>query len=889
MSLFRNFAIGLRSLFRKKQVDRELDDELRVYQEMATDEKMKQGMSRKDALREVRLERGSLEVTKELVRSGGWEFFVETCWQDLHYSVRMLRKSPGFAAVAVLTLALGIGANTTIFSVMNATLLRTLPFPKPDSLVLVWETFGKGPNNINIVSAPNFWDFKRQSQSFEDMAIFDSAGRGYNLSATGNNQEPEQVSGLRVSAGFFSVLDVKPLLGRTFLPEEELPGKDHEVVLSYRLWERGYGGDPQLLGRTIKIDGEDFTVVGVMPREFHWQFWSKARQLWVPVGYNKTDYGRDENSFIAIARLKAGVTVAQARTEMETIAGRLAQHYPTEDAGMGATVTPLPEFEMGSLKTAMTALMGAVGFVLLIACANVANLLLARGAARQKEFAIRRALGAPGFRVVRQLLTESLLLAVLGGAAALPLTAWGNGLLFHFFQLDNLNLPLREIESVAIDGRVFGFTLVVCLLAGVLFGLAPAINTLRGKVNEPLKEGGRGSTEGGRSRLRNALVASEVALALVLLCGAGLMIESMARLLGVDPGLNPKNVLTMQMSVPQEELYNGPPGLPRFCQDLESHVGAVPGIVSVGAVAHLPFEGDAGRGFQIEGQPPAEPGHLPGAGYSVACPNYFRTMGIPLLKGREFTHQDTLGSAGVIVINETMAHTFWPKEDPVGRAIRLGDSNGARLTVVGVVGDVRYRGLDEPVRRQFFRPYTQAGWPVMGIVVRTIGTPSAFTVPIKKALAEVLPDRPVSQVEIMEEIVRNSTGSRRFPMLLLSGFALLALVLAAVGIAGVANYSVAQRTQEIGIRVALGARSNDVLRLVLRGSMNWVLLGILLGIPGSIGVTRLLSGLLYGVRPTDPAVLGAVSVLLTGVALLASYIPARRAMRVDPMIALRYE
>ena len=888
MSLFRNFAIGLRSLFRKKQVDRELDDELRVYQEMATDEKMKQGMSRKDALREVRLERGSLEVTKELVRSGGWEFFVETCWQDLHYSVRMLRKSPGFAAVAVLTLALGIGANTTIFSVMNATLLRTLPFPKPDSLVLVWETFGKGPNNINIVSAPNFWDFKRQSQSFEDMAIFDSAGRGYNLSATGNNQEPEQVSGLRVSAGFFSVLDVKPLLGRTFLPEEELPGKDHEVVLSYRLWERGYGGDPQLLGRTIKIDGEDFTVVGVMPREFHWQFWSKARQLWVPVGYNKTDYGRDENSFIAIARLKAGVTVAQARTEMETIAGRLAQHYPTEDAGMGATVTPLPEFEMGSLKTAMTALMGAVGFVLLIACANVANLLLARGAARQKEFAIRRALGAPGFRVVRQLLTESLLLAVLGGAAALPLTAWGNGLLFHFFQLDNLNLPLREIESVAIDGRVFGFTLVVCLLAGVLFGLAPAINTLRGKVNEPLKEGGRGSTEGGRSRLRNALVASEVALALVLLCGAGLMIESMARLLGVDPGLNPKNVLTMQMSVPQEELYNGPPGLPRFCQDLESHVGAVPGIVSVGAVAHLPFEGDAGRGFQIEGQPPAEPGHLPGAGYSVACPNYFRAMGIPLLKGREFTHQDTLGSAGVIVINETMAHTFWPKEDPVGRAIRLGDSN-ARLTVVGVVGDVRYRGLDEPVRRQFFRPYTQAGWPVMGIVVRTIGTPSAFTVPIKKALAEVLPDRPVSQVEIMEEIVRNSTGSRRFPMLLLSGFALLALVLAAVGIAGVANYSVAQRTQEIGIRVALGARSNDVLRLVLRGSMNWVLLGILLGIPGSIGVTRLLSGLLYGVRPTDPAVLGAVSVLLTGVALLASYIPARRAMRVDPMIALRYE
>ncbi|HYV31984.1 MAG TPA: ABC transporter permease [Candidatus Binatia bacterium] len=812
-----------------------------------------------------------------------------TLIQDLRYGLRMLVKNPGFTAVTVATLALGIGANTTIFSVMNDTLLRPLPFPDPDRLVLVWETFGKGPDNWNIVSAPNVWDFERQSHSFDGMAIFDSAGRGYNLSATGTKQEPEQVSGLRVSAGFFPVLGVKPFLGRTFLPEEETLGRDHEVVLSYGLWRRRYGGDVALVGRTIKIDGEDFTVVGVMPREFRWQFWSGPRQLWVPVGYTKTDYHRDENSFIAFARLKPGVTVAQARAEMATIASRLVQQYPVEDAGMGATVMPMSGFGLSNLRTALLTLLAAVGFVLLIACVNVANLLLARSASRQKEFAVRRALGASASRMARQLVTESLLLALLGGLVGLLLTVWSTALLFHVFRLDAMHLPLREIDALRIDSRVFGFVLLVSGLTGILFGVVPAFSASRGDVNEPLKEGGRGSTQGRGNRLRHGLVASEVALALVVLCGAGLMIESMARLLGVDPGLDPKNVLTMQMSVPQEDIYTGPPGLPRFCQDVEEHVGAIPGVVSVGAVAHLPFEGNAGRGFQIEGQPPADPGHLPGADYSVACPNYFRTMGIPILKGREFTHQDTLNSAGVIVINESMARYFWPKDDPIGRAIRLGGSNGPRLSVVGVVGDVHHLGLDVPMRRQFFRPYTQAGWPVMSVVAHTKSAPATFTAPIKKALAGVLPDRPVSSVETMEEIVHDSTGSRRFPMLLLATFAALALVLAAVGIIGVVSYSVEQRTHEIGIRVALGARSADVLRLVLGGSMRWVLAGLALGIAGSLGLTQLLRDLLYGVRPTDPLVLGAVSLLLTSVALVACYLPARRATKVDPMVALRYE
>ena len=837
-----------------------------------------------DELREI-----EHPVTREpeVLRTGERRSVMADLWQDVRYGARMLAKNPGFTLVAVVTLTLGIGANTTIFSVINATLLKPLPFADPSRLVLLWETFGKGPDNYNIVSAPNFWDFERQSQSFEELAICDSAGRGYNLLATGDKQAPEQVSGLRVSAGFFPALGVKPLLGRTFLPAEEILGRDREVVLSYGLWKRRYGGDRAVLGRTIRIDGEDFTVIGVMPRDFQWQFWSGPRQLWVPVGYTKTDYGRDENSFIAFGRLKPGVTVAQARAEVAAIAGRLVQQYPKEDAGMGATVQPMSDFGVEGLRRTMLALLAAVGFVLLIACVNVANLLLARGAARQKEIAIRRALGAPGSRIARQLLTESVLLALLGGIAGLVLAAWSTQLLFRIFRLDALDLPLRELDSITLDARVFGFALLASCFTGVLFGLAPALSALRGDIGEPLKEGSRGSTHARASRLRHILVASEVALALIVLCGAGLMIKSVSRLLGVDPGLNPKNVLTMEMSVPQEEIYNGPPGLSRFCQDLDEHVGAIPGLVSVGAVAHLPFEGDAGRGFQIEGQPPAEPGHMPGADYSVACPDYFRTMGIPILKGREFTHQDTLTAPGVIVVNEAMARQYWPKEDPISRAIRLGGSAGPRLTIVGVVGDVHFLGLDEPARHQFFRPYPQAGWPVMSVVVRTTSAPSSYTPLVKKAIAEFLPDRPVSGVQTMEEVVHDSTGSRRFPMLLVSSFSLLALVLAAVGIVGVVSYSVAQRTHEIGIRIALGARTFEVLRLIVNGSMTWVLIGITFGILGAIGLGRLLGALLYGVRPADPIVLGAVSGLLAAVALVASYVPARRAAKVDPLVALR--
>ena len=805
--------------------------------------------------------------------------------QDIRYAARQLRMNPGFAAVAVATLALGIAANTVIFSVMNATILKPLLFPDSDRLVLIWKTYGKAPDNINIVSAPDYWDYQRQNHAFENIAIFDSAGRGYNLSATGESREPEQVSGLRVSASFFPVLGTAPLLGRTFLREEEIQGKDHEVVLSYGLWKRRYGGNTSLIGKPIQIDGEAFTVVGVMPREFHWEFWSDPRQLFVPAGYTEGDKDRGSNSFVSIARLKPGVTVAQARAEMEAIGDGLAREYPKDSVNSSATVVPMSTFDLEGVGRIMWALLAAVGFVLLIACVNVANLLLARGAVRQKELALRRALGAGGMRIARQLLTESVLLALVGGLFGLALAACTTSLLSSILPAALGLIPFRQIDTVPLDGRVFGFAFLVSCLTGILFGLVPAISALRGGVSEPLKEGGRG-TPGGRSRLRHVLVASEVALALVVLCGAGLMIESTSRLLGVDPGFNPKNVLAMEMSLPQEALYYGPPGHARFCQDLDERIGALSGVVAAGAVAHLPFRGNAGRSFEIEGRPQSDPGKSPSASYTVACPNYFRALGVPLLEGREFNHLDIAGSPGVIVINKTMAEKFWPKEDAMGKRIRLEET---WLTVVGIVGDVHHWGLSNNIQPQFFRAYTQAAWPIMNVVVRTTAGPASYAVAVKKALSQIEPDRPASGVTTMEQVVGDSIGSVRFPAMLLTTFAILALVLSAVGIVGVVSYSVAQRTHEIGIRMALGARAADVLKLIVSGSMQWVAVGIVVGVVGSLALTRLLGNLLYEVRPTNPLVLGAVSILLGGVALLASYLPARKAAKVDPMVTLRYE
>jgi len=852
----------------RRAFDRDMQEELQSLAEIASPGEL-----------------GNLTLAAENARGEwGWTWF-STLWSDISYGFRTLIRQPGFLVAAVATLALGVGANTAIFSLINATILRPLPFPDASRLVLIWKTFGPGPDNENIISAPDYWDFVRQTRSFETVAIFDSSGAAYNFSAKG--QDSEQFWGLRVSAGFFDVLGVKPMLGRTFLREEELKGRDREVLLSYGLWKARYAGDPRIVGETIQIEGAAFTVVGVMPEGFAWQAWGPRAQLWVPVGYTESDYSRDNNSFVSIARLKRGVTIAQARSDVANVATQLARQYAA-DAGISGTVDTLADWGLQSVRRTMFTLLSAVGLVLLIACVNVANLMLARGAARRKEIAIRRALGAPGWRIARQLLTESAVLASIGGTVGLVLAFWSSRLLFHLLG-PAMQLPMRPISSVPLDGRVLLFALGLSCVTGLAFGVVPAFSVLRSGVNEGLKEGGRKSTESDKGVIRHLLVASEVSLALIILTAAALMIKSTARLLGVDPGFDSKNVLTMQVSLPQEAIYTGPPGVPLFCRDLSEHVNAVPGVVTSSAIAHLPLGGNAGRSFQIEGRAPADPAHLPGGSYSVACPGYFQTMGIHIVKGREFSFQDTLNSQGVIVINEAMARKYWPNEDPVGHAIRFGRSDGPRLVIVGVVEDVRFQSLDQPAPPQLMRPYTQAGWPLMSIVVRTRPAPETLVLPIKKAIRDFMPDRPVSGFGTMKELVRESAGSRRIPMLLLSAFSSIALLLAAVGITGVVGYSVTQRTQEIGIRLALGARSSDVHGMVLASSMKWALAGVIVGVPGSVGVGHLLSALLYEVHPVDLGVLGTVCAALVSVALVASFMPAHRAAGLNPMQTLRRE
>lgn len=814
---------------------------------------------------------------------------MQTFMQDLRFGTRMLFKQPGFTLIAVLTLALGIGANTTIFSVINSLLLKPIPFPDPDRLALLWENQANAPDNLNIVSAPNYLDWQRQTDVFASMALFDSAGKGYNLSGGG---EPERVSGVRVSWSFFEVLGVKPRLGRAFLPEEETPGKHQVVVISDGLWHSRYNADPSLVGKTIKVDSEDFTVIGVMPPEFEFQFFGPQRQLWVPIFYTEGDRERGSHSFYSIARLKPDVTMEQARARMHTIGLSLAQQYPTDNPGKSATAVPIVGFGMENQKRTLFMLFAVAGFVLLIACVNVANLLMARGATRQRELAIRSALGANGARTIRQLLTESLLLAFAGGLIGTMVAVWTSNLLVKVLPGNLRAVPFRSLSDINIDVKVLAFTWGITCLTGIIFGLAPALIFSKRNVSELLQEGSRGATGGSGARLRQALVVIEVALALVVLTGAGLMIQSMARLLNVAPGLNPTNLLALNMSLPQENLYYSPPVHPQFAHNLQEQVGSIPGVVAVSAVSHLPIGGgQAGRGFVIEGQPDPGAENQPGAGYSVICPNYFRTMGIKLVGGREFTEQDTPNAPGVIVVNEALVKRYWPNENPIGKRIKIGnfDSASPWLTIVGITQDVRQGGLDRQPRREFFRPYNQAAWPVMTIVVRTAGSPAALLSPIKQALNRIEPDRAVSGIRTMDEIIHDSLGSRRFPMMLLLAFSVVALVLAAVGISGVVSFSVSQRTREIGIRMALGAPRGNVIRLVLNRSMQAAIIGIVLGLFGSFALTRFLTGLLFEVKPMNPTVLGVAAALLTGVALLACYVPARRAMNVDPMIALRCE
>src|SRR5499426_587192 len=876
------------SLLRRGRYEREMEEEMRFHLEMQIEQNLTSGMAPEEARFAARRQFGNQTWLKEVSREMWSLNSIETLIQDLRYGSRMLLKIPGFALVAIITLSLGIGANTTIFSLINSLLLKPIPFPQADRLALVWQSQVNNPNSRNIVSAPNFWDWQRQNDVFENMAVFDTAGKGYDLSGDG---EPERVSGLHVSAGFFDTLGVKPHLGRAFSPEEEQPGRHQVIVISDGLWRSRYNSDPSIVGKTIKVDSENHTVIGVMPPEFEFQFRSPIHQLWAPVAYTRNDQDRGQNTFVCIARLKPGVTMEQAGAQMNTIGLRLAREYPLDNAGGTVAIDPIVGFGMESQKTSLLTLLAVAGFVLLIACVNVANLLMARSAMRSREFAIRAALGASRARTIRQLLTESLLLAFAGGLSGILIAAWSGNLLLKILPGDLRAVPFRSINStggLAIDYKTLAFTWAITCLTGIIFSLAPALIFSKRNLNESLQEGSRGTTGGG-ARLRQGLVVLEVALALVVLTGAGLMIQSMARLLNVAPGFDPHNVITLNISLPQENTYVGPPAHPQFAHDLQEHVGSIPGVVSVSAVSHLPIGGaHARRQFVIEGKPDPGPENQPGAGYSGICQNYFRTMGIRLISGREFTELDSQNVPGVIVINETMARRYWPDEDPLGRRIKLGgfNSDNPWLTIVGVAQDVKH-GLDMQSPREFFRPYSQAAWPTMRVVVRTAANPATFINPIKQALARIEPDRAASGIRTMDEILYDSVGSRRFAMMLLVALSVLALALASVGISGVVGFSVAQRTREIGLRMALGARKVDVIRLVLNRSMAAALMGVAAGLVASFGLTRFLSELLFEVKPMDPLILGSSALILAGVAFAACYLPARRATKVDPMIALR--
>jgi len=804
---------------------------------------------------------------------------------DLRYAVRVLLKSPGFTVVAVLALGLGIGANSAIFSVVNSVLLRPLPYKDPERLVIAWETNQQLIDDYlkthNEASVANFYDWQSQSHVFESLAAF--RWRTFNLT---DGDNPEQVTGNAVTPNMFATLGVRPFVGRDFLPEEGETGKDAEVILSYGLWQRRFGADPNVVNRKISVDGQAYTVVGVMPQEF--EFPRAESELWTPFAPpDNVKANRTMHFLYTRARLKPGVSIEQAQAEMDTIAARLQQQYPDSNSQRGVRVASLPSESVAQIRPALLILLAAVGFVLLIACANVANLMLARATARQKEIAIRTALGAGRWHIIRQLLTESVLISFVGGVFGLLLAQWGVDLLLASMPRE-FAMGIPGWNKIGIDYRVLAFTLVVSLATGVLFGLFPALQASKSDLNEPLKEGGRSSAS-GRGRYRNALIVSEVTLALVLLAGAGLMVRSIMRLMDVNPGFDPQNLVTLHLSLPQSQ-YAKSQQLTSFYSELTRRVAGLPGVESVAAIDMMPMGGSGGTtSFVVEGKPAPPKGQYPEANSRTASPGYFKTMRIPLLEGREFDDHDTPGTPLVVVINETMARKYWPGEDPIGKRILDPENRFPPAEVVGVVGDIKHWGLDDKSQEYLYTSSTQTPENSMFVVVRTAVDPAGMTASVRKEVRSLDKELPVYDIKPMSQRIIESTAWRRLVMSLLGVFAVVALALASVGIYGVMAYTVTQRTHEIGIRMALGASRGDILRMVVRHGMLLVVAGVALGLLLSFAVTRFMASLLFGVGANDPATLFAVSLVLALIALLACLIPARRAMRVDPGVALRYE
>jgi len=801
---------------------------------------------------------------------------------DLRYAARLQRKNPAFTIVAVIALALGIGANTAIFSVVNTVLLRPLPYKDPERLVLVWEDATKQGYPRDTPAAANFVDWRDQSHVFEGMAAI--SDESFNLTGSG---EPERLAGHTVSASLFPLLGVEPHIGRVFTAAEDQPGSQHVVLLSYALWQRRFGGEPNIVGQPLTLNGQSYIVVGVMPARF--QFPSTDSQVWVPIALTQEDAAnRDRHYLQVVARLKPGVSLAQAQSEMNTIAARLQQQYPQSNTDLGAAVQSLHEYLVGDIKPALLVLLGAVGLVLLIACANVANLLLARAAVRQKEIAVRVALGAKRARLIRQFLTESVLLSMLGGLVGLAI-AYGGLAVLKAFIPENIS----QAREISMDLKVLGFTFLVSVATGLIFGLAPAVQAARFNQIETLKEGGRDAATGGSGkRLRSVLVTAEVAISLVLLIGAGLLINSFLRLRNVDPGFRAENLLTMKIVLPDTK-YERRAQRAAFYTNLIQRVQSLAGVKSAAVTTNLPLYRQGNSiSVNIEGQPAPPPGQERIIVTRIISPGYFDTMGIPLLRGRPLSEQDTETTQNVVVISDAMARRYWPGEEVVGKRIAIGRVTRPEdwIQIVGVVKDVRQFELAADPKPQMYLPYRQFGFfDAQDLVVKTDIDSASLAATVRRAVWEIDKDQPVSDIRTMENIMADSIARQRFSMLLLAIFAGVALVLAGVGIYGVMSYSVAQRTHEIGIRMALGAQTGAVLKLAIGYGMKLVLVGLLIGLIAAFALTRVMSTLLFGVTATDPATFTLISLLLIAVAVLASYVPARRATKVNPIIALRYE
>jgi putative ABC transport system permease protein len=800
---------------------------------------------------------------------------------DIRYALRSLSKRPGFTFIAVLTLALGIGANTAIFSAINALLLKPLPFPELDRVVAVWDKLPSRGVLHNEVAMANYLDLKAQNQSFDQLAIY----RWWSANLTGVDT-PERIQGFLVSANYLDAIGIKPIMGRNFYPEENQPGKDRVAIITHSLWQRRFGGDPNIVNKTITINTIVRTVVGVMPERFNFP---KGAEIYAPLPMTpEVMSSRGNHSYYIVGRLKPNVSIESAQADTDNITARLEQQYPETNKGWGATVFPIVADTVRLYDTPLWVMMGAVGFVLLIACANVANLMLARASGRQREIALRAALGASRWRIIRQLLTESVIVALAGGAVGILIGFWG----IDALRAANPGEAAKYAPGwyqLGINFPTLAFTLGLSLFSGIVFGLAPALQVSKPNLNDSLKEGSR-QTSGSSHYLRSSLVVFEVALSLMLLVGAGLLARSFLSLLKTDPGFNPDNVLTLNLVLPGAK-YREQPQRAAFYNDLVQRVKAYPGVESAAAVNYLPLGGaNSSDSYLVEGVPEPAPGDENEGRYRVCTPDYFRTMGIPLLKGRSFTDQDKAGTTPVVVVNETLARKHWAGEDPIGKRIRFyGPPERMQwMEIVGVVEDVKHE-LNLPVTPEYYLPHAQDPWNAMVLVARTRVEPGSLASALRQQVWAIDKDQPVFDIRTMQEVRSTSVALYSFSSVMLAIFAAVALVLASVGIYGVMAFAVTQRTQEIGIRMALGARALDVLKLVVKHGMKLAVLGIVIGLAGSWAITRFMEKLLVDVQPTDLLTFSVVSVFLLLSAFVACYLPARRATKVDPLQALRHE